>query len=330
VLGTGTVCYHTDTISVWRESFKHPNMADVWFALMGQEQEVPFVCIPHVARWLSDLDYDKGDSIYVHSQKGRGGKKDTAAKQTKVVKASLPWKTHRVQTSAGIVRIGVVGPTRAGTICSEPDQHIARVIHGGATYYERDLLDAIRAHQRKGIYVDVGAHCGNHATYFALECPSTCVIAVEPHPRTHEELKQTIAANAFDRVYAYQLAIDRKAEKLWLHDPDPAACARPNRGGISARPERSDIEVQATTLDRLLSAYGGETVAVIKVDVEGRGPEVLSSGLETIKRHRPLIACEAATLKERQRVDRRLRPKGYTRDPKTYCKTPTYLWVPGE
>ena len=43
-------------------------------------------------------------------------------------------------------------------------------IQESGTYYERDLLDAIRGRHLQGTFVDVGAHYGNHTVYFALEC----------------------------------------------------------------------------------------------------------------------------------------------------------------
>lgn len=54
-LGTGTLAYHTDTISVKRESFRLPNMADVWFALAAKRQRVPCVLIARPVNWLNIL-----------------------------------------------------------------------------------------------------------------------------------------------------------------------------------------------------------------------------------------------------------------------------------
>ena len=95
-LGTGTVCYHTDCIRVVREDFKHPNMADIWFAVLGQEQKVPFMCVAHSASWLrAQPASNQGDSIYAHSQGMDQDIKNTGIMQTDVVKQNIPWKTHR-------------------------------------------------------------------------------------------------------------------------------------------------------------------------------------------------------------------------------------------
>lgn len=55
ILGTGTVAYHTDTIKVTLDDFPRKNMTDIWFALLGQVQKVPFICLKHPKRFLIDL-----------------------------------------------------------------------------------------------------------------------------------------------------------------------------------------------------------------------------------------------------------------------------------
>jgi len=98
-IATNSCCYHTSTITVRRVDFKHPNMADIWLAILGQQQQVPFVCIPHKAGWLDDLSYayDANDSIYAHSKRKRAGStKNTADIQTATVKASLPWHIQQL------------------------------------------------------------------------------------------------------------------------------------------------------------------------------------------------------------------------------------------
>jgi len=97
LLGTGCLCYHTNGIKVSRTDFKHPNMADIWFALLGQQQKVPFVCIPHGENWLTDLLVNQTESIWAASRTGIASKRNTAEVQTKTVRESLPWTIHEVK-----------------------------------------------------------------------------------------------------------------------------------------------------------------------------------------------------------------------------------------
>jgi len=98
LVGTGGVCYHTGALRVCREEFKHPNMADIWLALLAQEQRVPTVCIPHKAGWLRDIPGTGRDSIFHHSLKRIRSAKNTADKQTEVIQATWPWQIFPVQT----------------------------------------------------------------------------------------------------------------------------------------------------------------------------------------------------------------------------------------
>ena len=93
VLGTGTTAFHTSTIQVTPEDFKAPNMADVWLAVLGQVQRVPFFCIPRGEGWLQDAG--STESIFGHSKQKTGSSKDTADLQTEIVKKQRPWALPR-------------------------------------------------------------------------------------------------------------------------------------------------------------------------------------------------------------------------------------------
>lgn len=93
ILASNSLCYHTSTIRVHRDDFKHPNMGDIWFALLAQQQRVPLVCLKHARGWIKDDKTTRGDSIYAHSKKKvSGSRKNTADKQTEVVRLNMPWR----------------------------------------------------------------------------------------------------------------------------------------------------------------------------------------------------------------------------------------------
>lgn len=62
ILGTGTIAYHSDTIRVSVNDFKTRNMADIFFALLGQNQKVAFVAVKREKRWL--IQQQTPDSIF--------------------------------------------------------------------------------------------------------------------------------------------------------------------------------------------------------------------------------------------------------------------------
>jgi hypothetical protein len=46
------LAYHSSTLRVSRHFFYQPELSDVWFSIIGLEQQVPFVCTGHDARWI--------------------------------------------------------------------------------------------------------------------------------------------------------------------------------------------------------------------------------------------------------------------------------------
>ena len=81
VLGTGTVAFHTDTIKVKRSDFDKKNMADIWFALVAQDQKVPSIVIKREKGWLRPCtSVDFVGSIYEKSKN-----KSHGTYQTKVL-----------------------------------------------------------------------------------------------------------------------------------------------------------------------------------------------------------------------------------------------------
>jgi FkbM family methyltransferase len=65
VLGTGTTAFHSETMQIRIADFEIPNMADIWFAILGQQQRVPFIAVARKNEWLklTKLNNPK-DTIY--------------------------------------------------------------------------------------------------------------------------------------------------------------------------------------------------------------------------------------------------------------------------
>jgi len=95
VLGTGTMAYHTDTIKVNPGDFKCNNMADLWFATLGQKQKIPFVSVKRPIGWLTPIKGTDQESIYNHSTRVSGGDKDTGNRQTSVAQSLIPWRIFK-------------------------------------------------------------------------------------------------------------------------------------------------------------------------------------------------------------------------------------------
>ncbi len=91
VLGTGCTAFHSSSIEVRRSDFETSNMADVYFALLGQRQGVPFVAIKHDAGEALPLEIPDDKPIHRESMQKTGSKADTRALQNELVIAHNNW-----------------------------------------------------------------------------------------------------------------------------------------------------------------------------------------------------------------------------------------------
>lgn len=343
VLGTGTAAYHSSTIRVRPEDFRVPNMADVWFALLGQRQQVPFVQLRREAGWLQEFVQMHGtapDGLYARARRRGDGR---GAPETAAVLSHRRWQvfpatavqprrvdSRPLEPLAGrLLRVPVQGPTRSAVLVLPQNDHITVAVQGAGTYYERDLLDAIRDLKLRGTYVDVGAHYGNHTTYFALECGADRVVAVEPDPGALAGLRETIAENRLTtQVQVRPVAVHPSWRRVspvsirWRQrTPDGPAT---NTGSRRFRSDPAGL-VEALSLDAVLDGFVG--VAVIKIDAGGLSGEILASGRRMLIRDRPVVAAAAADSGERSALRTALESLGY-RQLHRFGWSPTWLWSP--
>lgn len=105
ILGTGCCAFHTRFLKIKKSDFQHPNMADIFFAIKGQEQRVPFVVLAHEKDEITEFDGAKNSSIYAHSHANLDSKKNTHNIQNEFVKKCMPW----VLNSNGPISLLIIG-----------------------------------------------------------------------------------------------------------------------------------------------------------------------------------------------------------------------------
>jgi FkbM family methyltransferase len=351
VLGTGVAGYHSSAIRVSPEDFPERNLADIWFALLGQRQQVPFVCLRREEGWLREIPGYRQDSIYAAARRNPG-----PSRETRAIQSHSPWAVYRPRpdpaaepapvsvrnrrpapsplkpaTSPKLVRVRASGPTRTVTLVLPDRDHITSAVQRSGTYYERDLLDAIRSRRTGGTFVDVGAHYGNHTAFFALECGARRVLAIEPNPPAFTGLLETVSANSLEPVVsARRIAVHSSWRNVKVVQlpwrPRPGSGDGTNSGRVSIV-RATGGGSPAAPLDEILVEV--QELGVLKVDAEGLSADIMASGRRVIARYRPLIAAEAATPEERNALRMVLGPLGY-REGERYCWTPTWLWEPVE
>lgn len=91
VLGTGALAFHAAHVPVWRDVFRHANMADVHMACHARTIGAPMVALAHDAGWLKDI-CPPGRSIYEANARGDGSQLDTTERRRQEL-ARFDWTT---------------------------------------------------------------------------------------------------------------------------------------------------------------------------------------------------------------------------------------------
>ncbi len=160
--------------------------------------------------------------------------------------------------------------------------------------YERDEVAFVRANVKPADrVVDIGANIGFYTALFGtLVGPSGHVIACEPLEAAADALERTVAENGFaGRVTLKRVALDAKSGRVLLrHAPvtinQGAAYLAP---AAPLPPGHVDAAVRAETLDDVV---GDEPCSFVKLDAEGAEPRILTGGVRTLTRSRPIVLAE--------------------------------------
>jgi FkbM family methyltransferase len=188
------------------------------------------------------------------------------------------------------------------------------------TFYELPLLEYIASLKLSGTYIDVGAHIGNHAVFFATQCPSRRVYALESNPPSYDKLLINVAANQAHVDCRNLAALDRECRVEIRKSSAPFA----NTGMASVMAVLRGGYVYAKPLD-FFADFRIPPVALIKLDIEGSEAPALLGAQRLIKLYYPLLAVEAQTEADRAAHAAILEPLGY-QVIKTFGATPLHVW----
>jgi hypothetical protein len=109
VLGTGTVGFHSSTLRLAFADFEIPNMADVWFAIKGQQQRVPFVVLAHRAGELLPIEQEAGDrAIWRDCVEDAASRRNTRSMQNRMVLEHCPWTIYEAPRPSRAARAAPV------------------------------------------------------------------------------------------------------------------------------------------------------------------------------------------------------------------------------
>ena len=198
--------------------------------------------------------------------------------------------------------------------------HIVKLVMRSGRFYELDLLEALRrrslARQLKnlssGIFVDCGAHVGNHTVFFGMFCPSTEIYAIEANSELMPYLAHNVATNKVSHAALIHACIGTGASVRF--EPGPA-------GNMGMGRTEPGGPLPTHTLDEMFP----EGADVVKLDLEGAEVRVLEAAIEWLGDCQPILAVESQDDSALSEVARVLEPLGYRREG-PYAITPVWIW----
>jgi FkbM family methyltransferase len=157
--------------------------------------------------------------------------------------------------------------------------------------YEADELDMQLALMKDGDTVfDVGANIGWYALHVAQRYPSVAVHSFEPLPTTFEQLKKNIRLNENQSIAAHNFGFSDKAGEFEFFI-DPAITGNASLVNVAEKKNILTFRCRVETLDGYVSVTNAK-VDFIKCDVEGAELLVFRGGVNTLKKHLPVVFTE--------------------------------------
>jgi len=149
---------------------------------------------------------------------------------------------------------------------------------------------------RHGVFLDVGASIGFYTVLMSrLLGKRGHVVAFEPHPQLFEILKENLELNHCENVIALNLACWYRPQKLTLYEH--VSGNRVDHSVVFKNPGRQ-IEIDADSLDNILTKINVGNVDLMKIDVEGSAPQVFMGMKKVLEKNRTKIIFECLSMKE--------------------------------
>jgi len=140
--------------------------------------------------------------------------------------------------------------------------------------------------QRKGAFLDVGAHIGYYSLYMLPRV--TAVYAFEPDPRVRVFLEKNLSGKPNAEVLPIAVSFAPGKARFTLEgNTDVSHLSKDNEQSSN------QIEVDVTTLDAFVASRN-LAVEAIKIDAEGFDTEILQGSLSLLTQQRPLVVTEAS------------------------------------
>lgn len=173
---------------------------------------------------------------------------------------------------------------RAVDVCLRVDKGDLGALYGifldGAYDTVRKVIPPGSVHS----IIDLGAHIGLSALYWAWQFPDARLVCVEPNPANVRLLRRNLAWLG-DRARILEAAVSDRSGKSWFRDGPSSLTGHLVHDGVG------DYHVQCLTLEEIIARCGLDAVDLLKVDIEGAEVLIFSPSNHALGRTR-FIAVE--------------------------------------
>ena len=165
--------------------------------------------------------------------------------------------------------------------------------------------------ERSNIIFDVGANTGVYSLIAKAVNPHAKVCALEPVARVYEKLVANCRLNGYDVVCLEVAASDENGTATVYDASGDNPYSSTFHRDIFSDAEMVPSEVVVKRLATVLDEVGLNSIDLMKIDVEGHEPEVLSGLDDRLETVRPIMLIEVLTDEIGRRVVGILNDKAY-------------------
>jgi FkbM family methyltransferase len=172
----------------------------------------------------------------------------------------------------------------------------AAILYRGA--YEKDILFFLRdamtaAYSGRGVFVDIGANTGQHSLFMSRY--ATEVHAFEPWEPVLKRFRRMVENNHIKNIVIHPVGLGNQNAKKPFFKPPSSNLGTGSfvEGFRSENSAEGQLEIQIG--DDALAKAAVESVALIKMDIEGYEKLALKGLQETLRKDRPIVEFELTT-----------------------------------
>ena len=196
------------------------------------------------------------------------------------------------------------------------DCYICDIVKQGKIY--EDFLHRVfeKYINKDSVVIEGGCHVGLHSVKLSKLCKE--LYCFEPLNASFELLTKNLKLNKCNNVKVFNQALSNNIYKTkfnWIMPSNPGASGLENNPMGNLLPTSENQKTQCVSIDSLKLTK----LDFIKLDIEGYEPLAIEGAINTIKKHKPVIALECwsdhqgnASLENTKHIHQNLIQLGYS------------------